>query len=208
MNYFHHAFCRSSLWGHLLRLHVLPWALEDCSLGSDVLELGPGYGTSTKLLRSRCEHLTCLESDRKLATLLRNRIESTNTTVLCGDGAATQLPDAMFDGTVCFMMLHHVTPAINQDQLFAEVLRVLRPGGVFAGADSPASPLLTALHLFDRVTMLDPAALPKRLEAAGFEDVHVDVNRYAFRFRAWKPTETSRDEIDHIVRRLCGDRQE
>ena len=67
---------------------------------------------------------------------------------------------------------------------------MLRPGGVFAGADSPASPLLTVLHLFEKVSMVDPHPLPGRLEAAGFEAVQVDITRYAFRFRARKPLQS------------------
>jgi len=187
MNLFHSCFCRSSAWKQLLRLHIVPWALEDVELGPHILELGPGYGASTDLLRSRCGHLTCLESDGHLAARLQKRIASPGTNIIHGDASTICLPGSVFDGTVCFMMLHHVTPAMNQDQLFAEVLRVLRPGGIFVGADSPWSPLLTVLHLFDRVSMVDPVSLPKRLEAAGFKDVHVDLNRYAFRFRGRKP---------------------
>lgn len=170
-----------------MRLHVLPWALEGIDLGPNLLELGPGYGASTDLLLPRCEWLTCVESDQRLARNLRARAASPNMTVFCGDAAALQIPDSVFNAAVCFMMLHHVTPAPRQDQLFAEAFRVLRPGGIFAGADSPSSPLLTVLHLFEKVSMVDPHPLPRRLEAAGFEDVQVDITRFAFRFRARKP---------------------
>ncbi|MFZ0661681.1 MAG: class I SAM-dependent methyltransferase [Acidobacteriaceae bacterium] len=169
-----------------MRLHVLPWALEGLDLGPNLLELGPGYGASTDLLLPNCESLTCIASDQHLARNLRKRAQS-KMTVLCGDAAAIELPDSSFDSAVCFMMLHHVIPAPHQDQLFAEAFRVLRPGGVFAGADSPASPELSLLHLFDKVAMVDPNPLPRRLQAAGFENVQVNTTRYAFRFRARKP---------------------
>lgn len=197
MNYFHHKFCRSSLWSHLLRLHVLPWALEGVELGPDLLELGPGYGAATDLLRTRCERLTCLESDEPLARNLRQRMDGSNTTVLSGDACSIQLPDSMFGGVACFMMLHHVAPAIRQDQLFAEVFRVLRPGGAFAGADSLASPVLSVLHLFDTVLMVDPVSLPARLKAAGFENVQLDVSRYGFRFSACKPLQPNSSSTIH-----------
>lgn len=115
-------------------------------------------------------------------------MEGMSTTVLQGDASAIQLPDSRFDGAVCFMMLHHVTPATKQNRLFAETMRVLRPGGIFAGADSLSSPVLSVLHLFDTVQMIEPESLEGRLKDAGFENIHVDVNRYAFRFRACKPT--------------------
>jgi len=187
MNLFHRRFCNSGMWRQTMRLHVLPWALEGLDLGPNLLELGPGYGASTDLLLPRCESLTCVESDQRLTRSLGTHAGSPNMTVLCGDAAALPIPDSAFNAAVCFMMLHHVTPAPRQDQLFAEAFRVLRPGGVFAGADSPASPLLTALHLFEKVSMVDPHPLPRRLEAAGFEDVQVDITRFAFRFRARKP---------------------
>jgi ubiquinone/menaquinone biosynthesis C-methylase UbiE len=177
-----------------MRLHVMPWALEDLDLGPNLLELGPGYGASTDLLLPRCESLTCVESDQRLARALRTHAGSPNVTVLCGDAADLQIPDSAFNAAVCFMMLHHVTPAARQDQLFAEAFRVLRPGGVFAGADSPSSPLLTVAHLFEKVSMVDPHPLPGRLEAAGFEAVQVDITRYAFRFRARKPLDRPDDQ--------------
>jgi hypothetical protein len=37
------------------------------------------------------------------------------------------------------------------------------------------------------MVVVEPGAFPDRLKAAGFEDVQVDVNPYAFRFRARKP---------------------
>lgn len=186
MNLFHRKFCNSALWKKTMRLHILPWALEGLNLGPNLLELGPGYGASTDLLLPNCESLTCIESDQRLARKLRDRAQS-KMTVLRGDAAAIELADSSFDAAVCFMMLHHVIPAPHQDQLFAEAFRVLRPGGIFAGADSPASPLLSLLHLGDKVAMVDPNSLPHHLQAAGFDDVQVDATRYAFRFRARKP---------------------
>jgi hypothetical protein len=74
-----------------------------------------------------------------------------------------------------------------QDRLLAEAFRVLRPGGIFAGTDSADSRVFRFLHLFDTLTVVDPGAFPDRLKAAGFEDIQVDRNPYAFRFRARKP---------------------
>ena len=96
-------------------------------------------------------------------------------------------PDSSFDGALSFTMLHHVPSAALQDGLLAEVARVLRPGGIFAGVNSLSSRGFRLLHLFDTMVVVEPATFPKRLEAAGFVDVQVDVNPYAFRFRARRP---------------------
>lgn len=174
-----------------MELHIVPWALEGIELGANVLELGPGYGGSTEALLSRCEHLTCIEPDYKLATYLEARLPATKTTTVRGDASAMQFPGAEFDAAVCFMMLHHVSPESMQNQLFSEAMRVLKPGGVFAGADSPSSLMLSILHIGDKVSMINPMTLTDRLDAAGFENIRVHSNQYAFRFCAYKPRSTS-----------------
>lgn len=184
MNLLHRWLCSSSRWKHTVGTQILPWALEGLELGCDVLEVGPGYGATTERLQEQVEHLTCVEIDRTLADKLRLRTEGRNVTVLCESATQMSLSDAMFDGAVCFTMLHHVPSVELQDRLLAEVARVLRPGGVFAGTDSCYSRVFGLLHAFDTMVMVDPGALPSRLVAAGFEDVQVDVQSNRFRFRA------------------------
>jgi SAM-dependent methyltransferase len=169
-----------------VQTHALPWALDEIDLGCDALEIGPGYGAATEVLQRRVTHLTCVESDRNLAEILRQTV-SENVTVRCEDATAMSLPSASFDGVVCFTMLHHIKSAELQNQLFAEVARVLKPGGIFAGTDSLKSRTLGLIHLFDTLVPVDPETLPRRLTAAGFENVKVELNPYAFRFRASKP---------------------
>jgi SAM-dependent methyltransferase len=167
--------------------YALPWTLEDVRLGDNVLEVGPGPGVTTDLIRARVAHLTCVEIDRAMAAALARRTAGSNVTVLCEDATAMSLPPATFDAAVSFTMLHHVQSPVLQDRLLSEVARVLRPGGVFAGSDSVYSRFLRVLHIFDTMVLVDPQTFPARLEAAGFVDVRVDTNPYAFRFRATKP---------------------
>jgi ubiquinone/menaquinone biosynthesis C-methylase UbiE len=184
MNFMHRRLCRSERWRQAVEAHILPWTLEGVELGSNVLEVGPGPGITTDLLSPRVAHLTCVEIDRSLADALSRRTASRNVSVLCQDATAMSLPDAGFDGAVCFTMLHHVASPALQDRLLAEVARVLRPGGSFAGTDSLYSFSFRLLHLFDTMVPVDPGTFPKRLEAAGFTGVQVDTNPWAFRFRA------------------------
>ena len=53
MNRFHRWFCRTSFWKKALANEIIPWALKDVELGDDVLEVGPGPGMATDILRER-----------------------------------------------------------------------------------------------------------------------------------------------------------
>jgi SAM-dependent methyltransferase len=153
-------------------------------LGDDVLEVGPGPGATTDLLRARTERLTALEVDGPAAAALRKRLNDSRVRVVHGDGAAMPFADGSFTGVVSLTMLHHVPTAALQDRLLAEARRVLRPGGVFAGFDGVGSFLFRLIHLGDTYTPVDPDALGRRLQAAGFEGVAVERGRARFRFRA------------------------
>jgi SAM-dependent methyltransferase len=184
MNRLHRWLCRSDLWRRTVEGKLLPWVLRDVALGDDVLEIGPGPGLTTDVLRERTARLTCVEVDPRLARALAARQAGRNVRVVCGDATRLPLPDASFSGALACTMLHHVPSPALQDALLAEVRRVLRPGGVFAGSDSVTSPGFRMLHWFDTHVPVDPAGFAGRLEAAGFSAVHVDVARRSFRFRA------------------------
>jgi SAM-dependent methyltransferase len=186
MNYLHRRLCSSSRWKNVTQRYALPWTLEQIDLGREVLEIGPGYGAATEVLLHQVGHLTCVESDSNLADRLHRKLNG-NVTVRCEDATAMSLPGASFDAVVCFTMLHHIGSAELQNKLFAEVARVLRPGGIFAGTDSLKSRFMRMIHLFDTLVVVDPVSLPQRLTAVGFENVQIDLNPYAFRFRASKP---------------------
>lgn len=187
MNILHRWLCSSQRWRQTVEQHVLPWVLEDLDLGSKVLEIGPGYGASTKLLRKRVEQLTCVEVDARLAEGLQRQQLGGNVTIVCEDATVMSFRAESFDAAVCFTMLHHIPSVALQNRMLAEVARVLRPHGIFAGTDSRDGRLFRLLHVFDTLTVVEPACFSDRLKAAGFEDVQVDVNPFAFRFRARKP---------------------
>ncbi len=89
-----------------------------------------------------------------------------------------------FSGATCFSMLHHVPSEALQNQLFAEVARVVRPGGLFVASDSLPSDDLLAFHEGDTYVPLDPEGVPDRLARAGFADVDVRVNEFGWAARA------------------------
>jgi len=187
MNRAHRWLCRSRFWRNALTEAILPWALDGVDLGDAPLEVGPGPGLTTDVLRRRSAHLTAVEIDRQLAWALGRRLAGTNVTVIEGDATRMPFASGSFSGAVSFTMLHHVPSAELQDRLLQEVCRVLRPGAVFAGTDSTWSILLRLLHVFDTMVLVDPGSFGARLEAAGFTEVSVRVGRGAFRFRARRP---------------------
>jgi SAM-dependent methyltransferase len=187
MNHFHRWFCRTSIWKKALANDIIPWALKDVELGADVLEVGPGPGMTTDILRERLPRLTSIEIDSRLADALKQRLHGANVKVIEGDATAMPFADSSFSGAVSFTMLHHVPSAALQDRLLAEVYRVLKPGGVFAGSDSRWSVGFHLIHLRDTMVIVEPETFAARLEAAGFTDVSVKVAKQAFRFRARRP---------------------
>jgi len=163
---------------------ILPWALADLDLGDDVLEVGPGPGRTTEVLKDMTPRLTALEVDPDLAAKLGERLAGTNVEVLHGDGTAMPFGDGRFSAALSFTMLHHVPTPELQDALLAEVARVLRPGGVLAGVDSLDSEEFRGLHTDDVCVPVPPDGMEARLRAAGFAQAEVEVNEYAMRFRA------------------------
>ena len=184
MNRLHRWICRSGFWRKFLQSEMLPWALKDVDLGQNLLEVGPGPGLITDLLRTRVDRITALEIDPALADLLKRRMSDTNVTVIQGDASAMPFEDATFSGAVAFTMLHHVPSPILQDRLLREVYRVLRPGATFAGTDSVWSPGLWLIHIGDTLVPVDPHTFRSRLESAGFTDVQIESERKRFRFSA------------------------
>jgi len=186
MNRIHLRYCKSDRWARRVEHQLMPWALDGLELGGEALELGPGLGVTTRLLSARAPALTAVEIDGALAARLE-RTMAGQARIVRGDATALPLPDGAFDSVVCFTMLHHLPSPVAQDRLFAEALRVLRPGGLFAGSDSLTSLRFRLYHVADTMTPVDPAALPGRLTSAGFTDVEVASGRRAFRFRARRP---------------------
>ena len=186
MNQAHLELCSSAEWAEALEQWIIPWVLDSVDLGDDVLEIGPGPGLTTDILRGLVPRLTAIEIHSDLAASLEVRLAGTNVEIICGDATATELPSGRFSGAVCLTMLHHVPTVALQNKLFAEVHRLLRPGGVLAGEDSLASDELRELHIDDTYMPIDPEGLAGRLEKAGFHSANVDTNEYAVRFRTYK----------------------
>jgi ubiquinone/menaquinone biosynthesis C-methylase UbiE len=187
VNAIHNVLCSSGWWSRRVEQQLLPWGLEGVDLGDDVLEVGPGFGATTRVLARRGLKLTVLEREPRYCERLRDALGDA---VAVTEGNATALPfaDDRFSAVVCFTMLHHIAATQEQDRAFAEFARVLRPGATFAGTDSVGEGhLFKLIHAGDTLNLLDPHDLPDRLEAAGMTEPRVDRGGRSLRFRARRP---------------------
>jgi SAM-dependent methyltransferase len=195
MNRLHRWLCRSDRWRSTVAQR-LPWAIGSADLGPDVLEIGPGPGLTTDLLRSFVPRLTALEIDAALASSLNSRLNASKTgsNVRVVEGDATKMPfaNSEFSGAVSFTMLHHVPSQELQNKLLTEVFRVLKPGGFFVGCDSLQNWFMRIIHIGDTLVPVNPATFEERLQSVGFEVLDVQKNAQAFRFHARRPTAASR----------------
>ena len=188
MNEFHLEMLSSPHWAAMLERDLLPWVTAVADLGDDVLEVGPGPGLTTDLLRQQTTHLTAVEIDQELAARLADRLAGTNVTVINGNAADTGLPDGRFSAAACFGVLHHVPTSHVQNQIFEEILRVLQPGAALVASDAYDDEGTRLHHTDDLFVPLEPESLPRRLMDIGYTAVAVALAEYDFRFIARKPT--------------------
>jgi SAM-dependent methyltransferase len=183
----HGLICSSGWWARTVERELLPWALAGVDLGDEILEIGPGYGATTRVLAKREGALSILELEGRYCERLRRELPGT-VDVIQGDATEMPFADARFSGVVCFTMLHHLPSSELQDRLFGEVSRVLRSDGVFAGTDSLGTgTVFKLLHVGDTLVPIPPDGLAGRLRAAGLAEPRVDRGGRSFRFRARRP---------------------
>lgn len=100
--------------------------------GGRVLDLGCGFGAFTLLLRLRGYDSLGLEidpDDLRFARLRAAKVlpgPEAEALYRQGDATRPDLPDGQYDAVVCWNLLEHVPRA---EVLFAQVRRLLRPGG-------------------------------------------------------------------------------
>ena len=165
----------------------MPWGLDGVEVGSQILELGPGFGATTRVLIRRLGHLDVLELDQRYCERIQVQFGS-RVKVTRGDATSMPYPDGQFSTVLCFTMLHHIPSRELQDKAFSEVARVLAPGGIFAGTDSiGAGAMCKLIHIGDVMVLVDPEELQERLTAAGLTAPVVARGDDSFRFRARKP---------------------
>ncbi len=144
-----------------------------------VVDLGSGTGLSTRVWADHAERVIGIEPNPDMrAQAVR---ETTAPTIEYREGysAATGLPDASADIVTVAQALHWMEPTST----FAEVARILRPGGVFAAVDNDWPPFIS------------PAIDHQFYESRRRERTLVEAGDYERDIRSWaKPGHLDRME--------------
>jgi SAM-dependent methyltransferase len=187
MNESHLHYLASPEWKARLETDLLPWIERVADLGDDVLEIGPGPGLTTDILRQRTAKVTAVELDHALASGLSNRLRDSNVDVIEGDAKTLAFDSNRFSGATAFSVLHHVPTEAEQDQILGEILRVLAPGAGLFVTDARDLKRIRDGHTGDTFVPLQVATVVSRLERIGFIDIELDTAEYEIRFTARKP---------------------
>ena len=115
--------------------------------GGRVLDLGGGTGHLAALLAAELGRpVTVLDAS---APMLRRAARLSGVEPVLGDAARMPFADASFGAVVTFDAVHHF---VRPDEAFAEVARVLRPGGALVvGEFDPSSRPIRALAAVERL---------------------------------------------------------
>jgi ubiquinone/menaquinone biosynthesis C-methylase UbiE len=184
MNRFENWFCGSSLWRSVTRKQLLPWLLSETELGEHVLEIGAGPGAATEELRRRAGRVTSLEYSHSFAVGIATRNQSRNGAVLQGDASALPFPEKTFSAAIAVLVLHHLKTSEAQQRAFAEVFRVLRPGGVFLAVEIQDGFLNRVAHIRSKFVPVAPVTAAETLATIGFSSVSTAGKGSAYRLRA------------------------
>ena len=152
--------------------------------GLDVLDVGCGAGGIALHLVERhgAGHVTGFDVERPVIEQARARAEvkglSDRVSFVQSTPGLLPFLDASFDVVFSKDALLHVP---KKDSMFAEIYRVLKPGGVFTasdwliGHDGEPSPEMKAYVAAEGLSfsMASPARYRKAMERAGFVDIEV-----------------------------------
>ena len=158
-------------------------------MGDHVLEIGAGYGAATGHLLKLAPRVTSLEFDPRLLRKLKANHHCAELTTLCGDAAALPFADQSFSSAIAILMLHHLKSRELQDRAFAEVHRVLRPGGSFFAFEINDGWVHRVAHYKSTFTPVTPGSAFARLTKVGFSKIAVDFRTGGYRVSARRTAE-------------------
>jgi len=141
--------------------------------GADVLDLGCGTGSLARRIAGETGAARVTAIDTEASQIARGKEKAGGVNYLIGAAEALPLPEASIDVVVMMKSLHHV-PIPQMDAAFAELARVLRPGGqVYICEPAYEGPYNDILRIFHDEGVVRAAALEaiKRATDGAFEMV-------------------------------------
>jgi ubiquinone/menaquinone biosynthesis C-methylase UbiE len=159
------------------RFRTLAW--QDLTITADtpVLDLCCGSGQTTSFLVNYSQNVTGLDASPR--SVRRAQAQVPRATFVEGWAEAMPFADNRFEVVHSSAAIHEMEPGQRQ-QIFTEVLRVLRPGGILTLVDfhAPVNPALwpglaAFLWLFETHTAwaMLKADIPSELSILGFHNV-------------------------------------
>lgn len=159
--------------------------LAELQPGEKVLDAGCGTGT---LLLQISKHqpnavLHGLDGDGRILAIAKNKARQSGAEINWIEAFSTEipLPDDSMDLVTNSLMIHHLLPA-DKKSTFAEMFRVLKPGGILILVDwgKPSNFVYRGLFKFIRILDGHPNTydhlngnIPKLIGNAGFVNVEI-----------------------------------
>ena len=130
--------------------------------GERIIDVGCGTGSLTLLIpdRANIAAIEAIDYEEQFVDALRQHNTDPRISARQGDACAIPFGDNLFDRALCMLVLHFVpTP----DRAIAEMLRVVRPGGVVAATVWDTFGGMPSQRLFwDTICAIEPSAQERR----------------------------------------------
>ncbi len=143
------------------------WGLIGLARLGDVLDVASGDGVIAGLVASRAKSVTCLDVSERVVAAGQERLDRLkNVRFRSGDMHALPFRAESFDEA---LVMNALTYSKSPARVFAELWRVLRPGGALVGATLRRHPHRSVTERYDHVrTGFTPVEVKRLLKGAGF----------------------------------------
>lgn len=176
--------------------------------GAKVLELGCGKGEKTRIVAQKAATVLALEVDEIQLAKNMQITDLANVSFKYGAAEKIAAADSEFDIVLLFKSLHHV-PVEQMDEAFAEIHRVLKPGGL-AYISEPvfAGDFNEVLQLFHDESAVREAAFAAEKRAVSSRRFSLATQKFflsAMHFESFKQFEDQVLKVTHTEHKLSPD---